>query len=160
MNIDIHDVRDFAIKGIGLYCLGYVVNVVPSMIFSLAMPDWGSIAVALAGSFFIVFGYTALGFFCVFRTRAVMRLFWRGDEPVTKSPPLSTLAAMVSLFGIYFAIRAARLVAFYAWEARYPSVYSVGCLVGAIVSLAAALWLVRRPRPIAEFIQRRQTAQT
>jgi hypothetical protein len=159
MNIDIHGARDLAVKGFGLYCLAIVVSLLSSQIVLLFSLLSGGEVVAVAGSFFLLLGYATLGYLCVFRTRAVMRLLWRSTEPVATSPPLSSLAALVSLIGVYFAIRSAGYVASYAWQFRHPNFNDAGYLSGAVIGLACALWLVRRPTVIAEYILRRELAR-
>ena len=151
MTMNIHEVRDLALKAFGLYCLTYTVSVVLFQVV-LFFPSTGFPLFAWASGLVVVLGHAVLGFLCVFRTRTIVRTFWREERPAETRPPLLALTVLVCLIGLYFAIWTAGLVALFAWKARYPDAHSILGLIGAVASLTFSVWLVRQSRSIAEYI--------
>jgi len=154
MTTEIHVVRDVALKGFGLYCIAYTVSTVLSQLFFF-LPDVDIPIIALASGIALLIGYAVLGYLCVFRTRTIVRAIWREDESAAANSPLPALTPLIILISLYFAIQAAGLVVFFAWEARLPDAFTITHLTGAAVTLALAVWAMRRAKPIARFIQKR-----
>lgn len=156
MKLDIHDLRELAIKSIGLYAIICVVELLPTLMVQTAQIGLTNLFGPMAIS--LLLAYALLGYLCVFRTRKLMRLIWRHDYAGDRPAPNSALAVLLSLFGVVVVIRSAGQVASTVPISSFHLYSSFGFFVPACVSLVLGLWLIRRPEGIAEFIRRRESA--
>lgn len=158
MKLDIHDLRELAIKSIGLYAIICVVELLPTLMVQTAQIGLTNLLGPMAISLLILLGYALLGYLCVFRTRKVMHRIWRNDSAGDRPAPNSALAVLLTLFGVVVVIRSAGQVASTVPISSFHLYSSFGFFVPASVSLVLGLWLIRRPKWIAEFIRRRESA--
>ncbi len=158
MSLDIYGLRDLIIKGFGLYLLVRVIQSVPMMIVTVLQSQLKADFADMAVTFAVTVVYAGLGYICVFRTHALMQVIWNDAEPVIVGATASALAKLIAVLGIYFGIQSAGLVCSFVWEVREPDVYIIGSLASSLAWFAIALWFIRCPEQVTEFIRRRESA--
>jgi len=162
MSITIHQVRDLALKILGLYCvLGLLVQLSGAAYVTALIPDEtypGNAVIELAQCLANAAIYLIAAYLLLFRTQLVLRIVWPTPEPESEAPFAPRLASLefwFQLLGVFFVVRSlpavASAIAFWLFNSDTIStstVYGRGGTIDSAVTLALAVICIRWPNAL------------
>jgi hypothetical protein len=161
-------IRDLAIKLLGIYCIARVIMLVPSLLvlfasrYRDAFGDRIEFVLAPGVSFFL---YCATGYLLLFHSALVLRLLWPPAEEQSGATSVSLpLATWVSLIGLFYLIGAlAETVSLGAkllcewdrWRSFDLRTFDQVRLFTEVITLILAMLCITKAKQIAEYLTKK-----